>query len=279
MFVINTRLELRKKLAQFRSIGTIGCVPTMGALHNGHLSLVKRAASENTFVTVSIFVNPAQFNDSDDLKGYPRNLETDIKMLEKAGCHLVFVPSEKEIYPEPDNREFDFEGLDEVMEGRFRKGHFNGVAQVVSILFDLFEPHRAYFGQKDFQQYVIIKRLVEMLQLPIEIVPCPIVREKNGLAMSSRNELLSAAERENAAIIYKILKEVNNQKELKSVQELKKWVVDTINKNPLLNVEYFEIVNYDNLQSVNDWDEINKKVACIAVYCGKVRLIDNYVLN
>jgi pantoate--beta-alanine ligase len=279
MFLVKRRSELCEKLAQHENKGTIGFVPTMGALHEGHLSLVRKAVAENKIVVVSIFVNPAQFNDSGDFISYPRNLSADLELLENTGCHIVFAPANEEIYPEPDTMVFDFGYAGEVMEGKYRRGHFNGVAQVVSILFDIVKPDKAYFGLKDFQQLIIIKKLVKMLNMPVEIVPCPIVREDSGLAMSSRNELLSAGQRENAALIFKTLTEANNQKGKMSVKELVKWVTDTINNNPFLKIEYFEIVDFENLQPVKDWEEKNKKIACIAVYCGKVRLIDNFIMN
>lgn len=279
MLVI-TKKELHKELNDLRKRGgTVGLVPTMGALHQGHLSLIEKAVSENKTVIVTIFVNPTQFNDKNDLKHYPRNLKADLELLKKSGCNLVFAPETNEIYPEPDTRTFDFGLLDKVMEGKHRKGHFNGVAQIVSTLFELIGPDKAYFGLKDYQQLVIIKKLVKMLDLEVEIVPCPIIREPGGLAMSSRNELLSPKERENASVIYKTLSEANNQIGKKSVKELINWVINKINSNPFLTVDYFEIVNDDNLQPVNSWSEDCKKIACIAAFCGKVRLIDNYVLN
>lgn len=279
MLVI-TKKELHKELNDLRKRGgTVGLVPTMGALHQGHLSLIEKAVSENKTVIVTIFVNPTQFNDKNDLKHYPRNLKADLELLKKSGCNLVFAPETNEIYPEPDTRTFDFGLLDKVMEGKHRKGHFNGVAQIVSTLFELTDPDKAYFGLKDYQQLVIIKKLVKMLNLEVEIVPCPIIREPGGLAMSSRNELLSPKERKNASVIYKTLSEANNQIGKKSVKELINWVINKINSNPFLTVDYFEIVNDDNLQPVNSWSEDCKKIACIAAFCGKVRLIDNYVLN
>lgn len=279
MLVI-TKKELHKELNDLRKRGgTVGLVPTMGALHQGHLSLIEKAVSENKTVIVTIFVNPTQFNDKNDLKHYPRNLKADLELLKKSGCNLVFAPETNEIYPEPDTRTFDFGLLDKVMEGKHRKGHFNGVAQIVSTLFELTGPDKAYFGLKDYQQLVIIKKLVKMLNLEVEIVPCPIIREPGGLAMSSRNELLSPKERKNASVIYKTLSEANNQIGKKSVKELINWVINKINSNPFLTVDYFEIVNDDNLQPVNSWSEDCKKIACIAAFCGKVRLIDNYVLN
>ncbi|NLO03207.1 MAG: pantoate--beta-alanine ligase [Bacteroidales bacterium] len=278
--LVKTKDKLCKELNKIRVKGeTVGLVPTMGALHQGHLSLVKRAVADNKVVVVSIFVNPTQFNDKSDLSRYPRNLNADLKLLEDSGCSIVFAPDTNEIYPEPDIRTFDFGDLDKVMEGKHRKGHFNGVAQIVSILFELIKPDRAYFGLKDFQQLVIIKKLVKMLNLQTEIVPCPIIREPDGLAMSSRNELLSDEERKNAPFIYEILQEANNQTGKKSVKELINWVINKINSNTYLTVDYFEIVNDKNLQPVTSWEDDCKKVACIAVFCGKIRLIDNYFLN
>lgn len=277
--MVKTNYELQEQLEKLRKKGSIGFVPTMGALHSGHLSLVEEAMKENDRVVISIFVNPTQFNDANDLKRYPRNLEADLKLLEPSGCDLVFAPEPEEIYPEPDTRKFDFGEMEQVMEGAHRPGHFNGVAQVVSKLFDLVKPDRAYFGQKDFQQLAIIRKLVEKLNMKIEIVSCPIIREKSGLAMSSRNELLKSEERENAALIYKTLSEAKKQTNEKSVYELKKWVAETINKNPFLDVEYFEVVDEENLKPVKNWGRNSKKVGCIAVFCGKIRLIDNIELN
>jgi len=279
MFLIETIIELKDKLKALKETGVIGFVPTMGALHAGHISLVKQAISETQVVVVSIFVNPTQFNDKSDLEKYPRNLEADLKLLEKTGCQIVFAPKTEEIYPEPDTRKFEFGELETVMEGKHRPGHFNGVAQVVSKLFDVVKPDKAYFGLKDFQQLAIIKEMVTQLNLPVEIVPCAIVREESGLAMSSRNELLSAEERKNAAVISESLFQAYELKEQKSVNELQNWIADNINKNPYLNVEYVEIVDDRRLQHVKSWDEKGGKVCCVAVFCGKVRLIDNIVFN
>jgi pantoate--beta-alanine ligase len=279
MFLIETIKGLKNKLNELKEAGTTGFVPTMGALHAGHISLVQQAVSENKTVVVSIFVNPTQFNDPKDLERYPRNLNTDLKLLEKTGCQIVFAPTSEEIYPEPDTRKFNFGALETVMEGKHRPGHFNGVAQVVSKLFDIVQPDKAYFGLKDFQQLAIIKEMVLQLKLPVEIVPCPIVREVSGLAMSSRNELLSAEERKNAAIISKTLFEAKKLSEHKSVRELAQWITKTINKNPYLTVEYVEIVESRQLQPVKSWDDEGEKVCCVAVFCGKVRLIDNVVLT
>ncbi len=219
------------------------------------------------------------FNETSDMECYPRTLEADLVLLKKAGCHLVFVPSINEVYPEPDTRIFDFGKLETVMEGKHRPGHFNGVAQVVSKLFDLVNPDKAYFGLKDFQQLAIIKDMVKQLKLKVEIVPCSIFREESGLAMSSRNALLTPEQRENAAEISKTLFTAKELARNKSVRELEQWALETINKNPFLNVEYIEIVDSETLQPISNWDENGTKIICAAVFCGKVRLIDNVVLN
>jgi len=279
MLLVNTIKELQNKLKGLRELGKIGFVPTMGALHKGHLSLVKRAVYENETVVVSIFVNPTQFNNKNDLEKYPRILETDLKLLETTACQIVFAPNTNEIYPEPDTRKFDFGELEKVMEGKHRPGHFNGVAQIVSKLFKMVQPDNAYFGLKDFQQLAIIKKIVKQLKLPIKIIPCSIVREENGLAMSSRNELLTEQQRKNASLLYEVLSEAKEQKENKSVEQITNWVIETINKNPFLNVEYFEIVDDEKLQPINSWNNNITAIACVAAFCGKVRLIDNIVFN
>ncbi|SHF53813.1 pantoate--beta-alanine ligase [Mariniphaga anaerophila] len=279
MVLVKTIEELQKHLKELCKKGSVGLVPTMGALHSGHLSLVERAVSENPTVVVSVFVNPTQFNDPDDLKRYPRTLEADLKLLEPTGCTLVFAPEPSEIYPEPDTRKFDFGHFEQVMEGKHRPGHFNGVAQVVSKLFEIVKPNKAYFGQKDFQQLAIINQMVKMLKMPVEVVACPIIREKSGLAMSSRNALLTPEERKNAVVIYETLNKARNLVGAKSVCDLEKWVVANINKNTFLDVEYFEVVDFESLQHVCKWDDEGRKIGCIAVFCGKVRLIDNIVLN
>ncbi|WP_319479654.1 pantoate--beta-alanine ligase [uncultured Draconibacterium sp.] len=277
MKLVSTIQELQTEIQHLTNDKTVGFVPTMGALHQGHISLVKQAVSENPVVVVSIFVNPTQFNDPSDLERYPRTLENDMKLLEPTGCSIVFAPNAKEVYPEPDKRKFNFGKLEEVMEGNHRPGHFNGVAQVVSRLFDMVKPTKAYFGLKDFQQLAIVKNMVKQLQLPVEIVPCAIIREKSGLAMSSRNELLTEEQRKNAAVISETLFKAKELKAQKSVQEITDWVTETINKNPFLDVEYFEIVDDEQLQPVKNWDEDSTKVGCVAVFCGKIRLIDNIV--
>ncbi|HUM89737.1 MAG TPA: pantoate--beta-alanine ligase [Prolixibacteraceae bacterium] len=276
MEVVRTIKDLSKIIDDQRINGSrIGFIPTMGALHQGHISLVKRAGEECNFVVVSIFVNPTQFNNKEDLERYPRDLGADVALLEKTSCNIVFAPTAEEMYPEPDTRAFNFGDIENVMEGVYRPGHFNGVAQIVSKLFDAVRPDNAYFGLKDFQQLAIIKKMVNMMNYPITIVPCAIVREADGLAMSSRNKLLSKEQRENATVISKTLFDAVNLKDSYDVESLKKWVTETINNNPYLDTEYFEIVDDTTLQPVNNWDEKVNKIGCIAVHCGKVRLIDN----
>lgn len=278
MEIIRAASELKTRLAALRKAGKIiGFVPTMGALHAGHLSLVKEAAGHSDVVVMSIFVNPNQFNNARDLERYPRDLQKDAALLEGTACELLFVPSVKEVYPEPDQRVFDFGGLDKVMEGKFRPGHFNGVAQVVSRLFDLVAPHKAFFGEKDFQQLAVVRAMVRQLNYPVEIVPCPIVREADGLAMSSRNMLLSTLQRKNAPQIALTLSESCNFAATHSVAETKQQVVDAINAVPELEVEYFEIVDGNSLQAVGSWEEGSYVVGCIAVFAGEVRLIDNVI--
>jgi pantoate--beta-alanine ligase len=276
MRIYQKRSELEEELALVKKRGnTIGFVPTMGALHEGHLTLVRQCALENDICVVSIFVNPTQFNNKEDLEKYPRTLVADAELLVETGCKFIFAPTENEIYPEPDVRIFDFAELDKVMEGRFRPGHFNGVAQVVSKLFDIVKPDRAYFGEKDFQQLAIIRELVRQYHIPVEIIGCPIVREADGLAMSSRNMRLSVQEREKAVLISDTLLKSRTFVGQKKIADLKKWVIDRINDEPLLEVEYFDIVDASSLQSVRDWTDSSGIIGCIAVYCGDVRLIDN----
>lgn len=270
--------SLQKNLTKERKENkSIGFVPTMGALHQGHIELVKRCVAGNDICVVSIFVNPTQFNDKNDLLKYPRTLEADCKLLEEAGCHYVFVPSVEEIYPEPDTRTFDFGSLAEVMEGRFRLGHFAGVAQVVSRLFEIVNPDKAYFGLKDFQQLAIVNDLVRQLKLNVEIIPVPIIREKDGLAMSSRNARLNPSQRKAAALISKILFESKNIHNDFSVPALKLWVKEQIDESPELQVEYFDIVDGFTLQSIARWEDTDYAVGCIAVFAGEVRLIDNII--
>jgi pantoate--beta-alanine ligase len=272
----HTIAETRALLQSVTGNGkTIGFVPTMGALHEGHLELVRRAAAENDFVAVSIFVNPIQFNNPEDLEKYPRTLETDLEKLSDTGCHMVFAPSVQEMYPEPDLTEFDFGELDKVMEGRFRPGHFRGVAVVVKKFFEIITPTRAYFGEKDFQQLAIIQRMVEMLTLPVSIVPCPIVRETDGLAMSSRNTRLSPQEREIAPEIYQALKSVSETWSWLIPEGVRQLVRGELEANPLFKVEYVEVADARTLQPFSDWMDAEHAVVCVAVFLGPVRLIDN----
>jgi pantoate--beta-alanine ligase len=276
MIVYRTKTDLTGHLLSLQNEGkTIGLVPTMGALHQGHASLVENANAKDDIVVVTIFVNPTQFNDPSDLDHYPRTLDQDLELLRQLEADLVFVPSVKEMYPEEDTHIFDLGSLDKVMEGKHRKGHFNGVAQIVSKLFLLIRPHRAYFGQKDFQQLVIIRRLVEILELNLTIVPCPIIREKDGLAMSSRNTRLSKEERKLAPFIYETLVQAREKMEDLTPSQLKEWVTLQFKKQSELNLEYFEIVEDKGLMSIDEWNPLVNKVACLAVHLGGVRLIDN----
>ncbi|MFC2390970.1 MAG: pantoate--beta-alanine ligase [Bacteroidota bacterium] len=279
MKVINKTSDLQAIIEQLKNDGkSIGLVPTMGALHKGHLSLVKNSISNNDITVVSIFVNPTQFNNPNDLASYPRTVEKDLELLQTVGCDVVFAPEADDIYSksETDSRfEFDFEGLDKVMEGKFRPGHFNGVVQIVSKLFDLVRPDRAYFGEKDFQQLAIIRLMTRRYNLPIEIVPCPIVREDSGLALSSRNSLLKDNEKQVAQHIYAVLNESRQFVPQTEVEELKQCVIAAIEQKPELKVEYFDIVDGHTLKSIGKWDECDYVVGCITVFCGNVRLIDN----
>lgn len=276
MKVVQGIEDLRRSLATERQAGkTIGFVPTMGALHEGHLSLVQYCIDQNDICVVSIFVNPTQFNDKNDLAAYPRMLDADCALLETMGCDYVFVPSEEEMYPEPDTRIFDLGAVAEVMEGAFRPGHFNGVAQIVSKLFQIVEPDNAYFGEKDFQQIAIIKSMVKLLKLPVRIVACPILRQADGLALSSRNMRLTPEQRQIAPIIAAALKESRKFVPEMEVHEVVNRVIDSLNKAPHLRVEYFEIVDETTLQPIRNWDEEIEPIGCIAVFCGEVRLIDN----
>ena len=276
MKLIHTVQELRTELNAQRLAGKkIGFVPTMGALHEGHASLVKLAVAENDVVVVSDFVNPTQFNDQNDLLKYPRTLEADCELLEKVGAHYVFAPSVEEIYPEPDTRQCSYAPLDTVMEGKFRPGHFNGVCQVVSKLFMMVEPHCAYFGEKDFQQLAIIREMVKQMNFPIRIVGCPIVRESDGLALSSRNARLSDVQRVQALNISKTLFASKEYAATHTVEETQAFVEQAIAASEGLELEYFEIVDGLTLQKIAGWDETDYAVGCITVFCGEVRLIDN----
>ena len=266
--------DLRQELAQLDARG-IGFVPTMGALHAGHRSVVEKARKECQTVVVSVFVNPTQFNDKNDLKHYPRTPEADAAVLEAACADYVLMPSVEEIYPEPDTRQFDFGEVDKVMEGATRPGHFNGVAQVVSRLFDIVSPAKAYFGEKDFQQIAVIKAMVRQLGHTVEIVECPIIRDEDGLALSSRNTLLTPEHRAAAPHIYEVIKQCAEKAQELSPAELTAWVTAEVEKNPLLKVIYFQAVDALSMQQVQSWEESERVQGCIAVQAGDIRLIDN----
>ena len=266
--------DLRKELATLDPAG-VGFVPTMGALHAGHRSLVEKARRECKTVVVSVFVNPTQFNDKNDLRNYPRTPEADTAVLEAAGADYVLMPSVEEIYPEPDTREFDFGQVDKVMEGATRPGHFNGVAQVVSRLFAIVEPKKAYFGEKDFQQIAVIKAMVKQLGLDVEIVECPIIRDVDGLALSSRNTLLTPEYRAAAPHIYEVISQCAAKSKELSPAELTEWVIEQVEADGLLKVIYFQAVDATTLQQVTSWDESPRIQGCIAVQAGEIRLIDN----
>lgn len=276
--IIRTVARLDELTSQARKKGrTVGLVPTMGALHDGHLSLVERARRDNDIVVVSVFVNPTQFNNSADLATYPRTEEADCALLEKAGVDYAFIPTVEEIYPEPDTRVFDLGPVAEVMEGPMRPGHFNGVAQIVSKLFEWSHPTRAYFGEKDFQQIAVICRMAEIAGFDdIEIVACPICRADDGLALSSRNVRLSPEQRAVAPAIHRVLVEsLELMRDGADVEATHNFVVETINALPFMTVEYYSIVDGHTMQPIAHWADTDYAVGCITVYCGEVRLIDN----
>ncbi len=273
---VKTVQEARKQLKSLRQEeGSLGLIPTMGALHEGHLSLIRQSNNDNRFTAVSIFVNPTQFNDRYDFDHYPRNLAADLEIMASYPIDLVFAPDVSEIYPEPDKRVFDFGGLDKTMEGLHRPGHFNGVAQVVSKLLGIIRPDRAYFGEKDFQQLVIVRALVRQLGIPVEITACPIIRDPDGLAMSSRNKLLTPEQRNAATNISKALFRARDLAGTLPVDKLEDKIIKLLSEDPMIKVEYFKIVDREGLQSVREWSEEGAKIGCIAVQIGKVRLIDN----
>ena len=276
MLTVNTVKELKSAVKSAREAGkSIGLVPTMGALHEGHKSLVDRCRKENDVVVVSVFVNPTQFNNKEDLRTYPRTEEADKALLEAAGCDVVFMPSVEEVYPEPDTRVFNLGPVAEVMEGPMRPGHFNGVAQIVSKLFMMVEPDRAYFGEKDFQQIAVIREMVRQEGFKLEIVPCPIVREADGLAKSSRNVRLTPENRAVAPNIYRLLSESLDFAKSHTVEETIKFVTTGINAYDAMEVEYYQIVDGITKQPISAWTDTRYAVGCITVYCGDVRLIDN----
>ncbi len=278
MKLVHTIEDLQRNLAEARAKGEkIGLVPTMGALHEGHASLVRRCAEENEVTVVSVFLNPTQFNDKKDLEKYPRTLDADCRLLESVGADIVFAPSVEEMYPQPDNRKFSYPPVDSVMEGAFRPGHFNGVCQIVSKLFAAVAPDRAYFGEKDFQQIAVIRAMVEDLHIEVEIISCPVVREQSGLAMSSRNTLLTDGERAIAANIFGVLMKSKNFASGHTLNETRRYVIDSLNAVIGLEVQYFSIVDGETLQELEEWTDSDDIVGCITVFCGSqpIRLIDH----
>jgi len=279
MLVFAKIISVQQKIESLKNGTTIGFVPTMGALHEGHLSLVEKAKKENDIVVVSIFVNPTQFDNADDLINYPKTIDKDLSLLKSTNCDIVFTPTPEEIYAnDVQSQSFDFEGLEFQMEGKFREGHFNGVGTIVERLFIIVEPHKAYFGEKDFQQIQIIRKMVEKRNLPVKIIACPIHREKDGLAMSSRNIRLTKEQRASAPFIYKTLKKAKAEFGTKNALEVLKWVENEFKNHPLFNLEYFEIADEDTLLPGETKNSTKKYRAFIAVFAGKVRLIDNISL-
>ena len=278
MKIINTVAALQHAVTEAKQQGlSVGLVPTMGALHEGHASLIRQSVAENQLTVVSVFVNPTQFNDPKDLQHYPRTFEADAQLIASLGGDIVFAPSVEEVYPQEDKRVFSYSPIDTVMEGARRPGHFNGVCQIVSKLFDMVTPDRAYFGEKDFQQIAVVRAMMKDLGYSFQLVPCPIVREASGLALSSRNALMNDEERKLATNIYRILRESVTLSSSHSVAETQQFVVEQLNALDGLEVEYFEIVNGETLQAVTSWEDAPHIQGCITVFCGArpVRLIDN----
>jgi pantoate--beta-alanine ligase len=280
MKVFKTKKELKTYFKGYSSKNfTIGFVPTMGALHNGHLSLVKESVDNNEITVASIFVNPTQFNKKEDLENYPRTLESDLTLLQSVSCDIAFIPSTEEIYSNTvSSNHFEFDGLEIQMEGKFREGHFNGVGTIVKKLFEIVTPTNAYFGEKDFQQLQIIRKMVQKNHLPVSVIGCPTFREKNGLAMSSRNQLLSEKEKEEGAIIYETLCEVKELINNKAIEKINSWVGEQFDKNPLFKLEYFVIADEENLTPALTISPNKNYRAFIAVHADKVRLIDTMAL-
>jgi pantoate--beta-alanine ligase len=281
MRIFNNKKDLKDCLLDYKTNKkTIGFVPTMGALHQGHLSLIEKAKQKNDIVVVSIFVNPTQFNNIEDLEKYPKTIENDIQLLTSASCDILFSPSVAEIYPKNvASEKFNFEGLEHQMEGKFRDGHFDGVGTVVKALFEIITPKKAYFGQKDFQQLQIVKKMVEKHHLPVKVKGCPIYREEDGLAMSSRNARLPKEERSIAPFIYKMLQKIQQKFDTKNISEINEWLENEFKKQPLLTLEYFTIADEKTLKSIDSKEAGKKYRAFIAVFSGNVRLIDNIRLK
>lgn len=276
MIIIRTVRELQAAMQQHRDQGqSIGLVPTMGALHQGHLSLMNRARQDNEIVVASVFVNPTQFNNPDDLRTYPRTEEADCQAMESVGVDYAFIPTVEEIYPEPDTRVFELGPVAEVMEGAMRPGHFNGVAQIVSKLFAWTLPTRAYFGEKDYQQIAVIRKMAQLEGFEFEIVACPILRHEDGLAMSSRNVRLTPEQRAIAPMIRRVLLDSLEMKQTMTVAQVKQFVIEKIDSVEGLSTEYYEIVDSKTMQPIAEWADAETAVGCVTVYCGEVRLIDN----
>ncbi len=280
MLVFDKINELKEYLAIQKEKGLkVGFVPTMGALHQGHISLIAISKKETDLTVCSIFVNPTQFNNQADLTHYPRTPEVDAALLEKAGCNVLYMPDVKDVYPETDKRQFDFGYLDTILEAAHRPGHYNGVGQVVSILLEGIKPDKAYFGSKDYQQVMVVKDLVRQLKLNVEIIPCPILREADGLAMSSRNTRLNATERAIAATIPTMMQEALRLVKTKGIKDAKEYIATCVTKQPLMKLDYYEVCNAETLERLTEFDPSLKAVSLIAVFVGDVRLIDNWLVN
>lgn len=280
MLVIHKISKIEQLIAEQRQIGkTIGFVPTMGALHQGHISLIELSKQQTTFTVCSIFVNPTQFNNNADLTHYPRTPEADIKLLEAAGCDVLYMPEVSDVYPENDTRKFDFGYLDNILEGATRPGHFNGVGQVVSILLEGVKPDKAYFGSKDYQQVMVVKSLVKQLNLHVDIIPCPILREPDGLAMSSRNVRLNEQERLEAAAIPEMMKLGNQILKLYGIAETKKYIISVVATIPNMKLDYYEVCDAETLEAISEIKPNQKAISLIAVFVGNIRLIDNWMVN
>jgi len=279
MLVLHKITEITEVLNTQRKKGrSIGFVPTMGALHKGHISLIDYSKQQTDLTVCSIFVNPNQFNNQSDLTHYPRTPDADIKLLEAAGCDILYMPEVMDVYPEKDNRVFDFGYIDKILEGAHRPGHFNGVGQVVSILLEGIKPDKAFFGSKDYQQVMVVKELVKQLMLPVEIVACPILRDPDGLAMSSRNTRLSKEERKIAALVPKIMEEAKSVALQAGVEAAKVYVANEVSKVPSMKLDYYEICDAETLEPLSQLPVNHKAISLIALFVGNIRLIDNWII-
>ena len=280
MQVFKTQIELKKKLNELKEKNqTIGFVPTMGALHMGHISLINYSKQQSDVTVCSIFVNPTQFNNAEDLAKYPKTPTEDIKLLEDAGCDILYMPTVDDVYPKNDTKHFNFGYLDTILEGALRPGHFNGVGQVVSIFLEVIQPHKAFFGSKDYQQVMVVKDLVKQLKLDVEIIACPILREMDGLAMSSRNTRLNEQERIIASLIPKMMQQANVIVKQRGIEEAKLFITQMVSTVSIMNLDYFEVCDANTLMPLSTFNTNNKTVSLIAVFVGKVRLIDNWMID